>query len=264
MMENRYIILDTRLIIRPETKFLKKAVEYALGDFDERFYENNSVSKECHIFLKKAGKNIELIWNNEAYICEDANDAIAKLYKKIGDFYSRYEYFHAGVVNFNGYSIALVGPKGSGKTTLTLGLVKQGFKFLTDESAFFDVRSGNFMPFLRPLKLLNNTKGKRFMHINRLFPNSVGKPSPPKYLFIMDGLRKNFKAKKAFVRKIKKYEAMPRLLASGFKTPGDFKSRFIACAAIVEKADCFEIIRGDIDNAIFQITKIAGCKYSIC
>jgi len=258
MIKKRYIILDTRLIINPETEFLKKAVEDALGDFDERFYENNDADKEYYIFLKRVGRNIKLIWNNEVCVCKDINDMIKHLYKKIDNFYSRYEYFHAGIVSFNGYSIAFVGPKGSGKTTLTLGLVKQGFKFLTDESAFFDARSGKFMPFLRPLKLLNNTTDKRFMHINRLFPNSVGRPSPPKYLFIMDGLAKKVKPKNTFIRKIKKYAAVPRLLASGFKTPGDFKSRFVTCVAIVEKADCFELIKGDIDNTISQIMKIVG------
>ena len=47
--------------------------------------------------------------------------------------------------------VLLPGPPDSGKTTLTAGLVRAGFRYLTDEAAFVDPTTRILRPFPRPL-----------------------------------------------------------------------------------------------------------------
>ena len=57
--------------------------------------------------------------------------------------------FHSGAVTDGDRTILILGYSGVGKTTMTLELVKRGFRFMTDEFTAIDV-SGNFVhPFPR-------------------------------------------------------------------------------------------------------------------
>jgi serine kinase of HPr protein (carbohydrate metabolism regulator) len=60
---------------------------------------------------------------------------------------------HAGVVSWQDKGIVLCGGMKGGKSTLTLGLVQNGFKFLSDEVAFIDLATSEVTPFPRVLGL---------------------------------------------------------------------------------------------------------------
>lgn len=49
---------------------------------------------------------------------------------------------HAGAIAKNGRGVLLVGPDGAGKSTLTLGLVNRGFRYLSDEYGIIDLDTG--------------------------------------------------------------------------------------------------------------------------
>jgi hypothetical protein len=51
-----------------------------------------------------------------------------------------YEVFHAGAVEVDGGVMAIVGPSGTGKTSLTLHLVLRGARFFTDDVLVLDAR----------------------------------------------------------------------------------------------------------------------------
>lgn len=49
---------------------------------------------------------------------------------------------HAGAIAKNSRGVLLVGPDGAGKSTLTLGLVERGFRYLSDEYGIIDLDTG--------------------------------------------------------------------------------------------------------------------------
>jgi hypothetical protein len=59
-------------------------------------------------------------------------------------------FFHAASVGIGGNGILLIGPKGSGKSTLSLGLASRGHAFLGDETAAYVPQSRTLVPFRRP------------------------------------------------------------------------------------------------------------------
>lgn len=67
----------------------------------------------------------------------------------------QYLVIHAAVVEKNGGAAILPAPPGSGKSTLTAGLVLSGWRLLSDELALVDRRSGLIHPLPRPVSLKN-------------------------------------------------------------------------------------------------------------
>lgn len=65
--------------------------------------------------------------------------------------------FHAATLSRRGKGIILAADSGCGKTTLTLALVRQGFKFLSDEVAALSLKDGKLTPYPRCLLLRMGT-----------------------------------------------------------------------------------------------------------
>jgi hypothetical protein len=61
--------------------------------------------------------------------------------------------FHAGALDAGGTGILVPGTSGSGKSTLTAGLARAGLGYLTDELAALDLRSGQLLPYAKPITL---------------------------------------------------------------------------------------------------------------
>lgn len=69
----------------------------------------------------------------------------------------QYLIIHAGVVEKNGFAAILPAPPGSGKSTLTAGLVLSGWRLLSDELTLIDRRTGLIHPLPRPVSLKNQS-----------------------------------------------------------------------------------------------------------
>lgn len=65
--------------------------------------------------------------------------------------------FHAAALSYRDKGIILAADSGCGKTTLTLALVRQGFKFLSDEVAALALKSGELVPYPRSLLVRKGT-----------------------------------------------------------------------------------------------------------
>jgi hypothetical protein len=60
---------------------------------------------------------------------------------------------HAGGVERDGVGLVLPAHMESGKTTLTTGLVRAGFRYLSDEAVAFDRDTGRILPYPKPFSL---------------------------------------------------------------------------------------------------------------
>lgn len=67
----------------------------------------------------------------------------------------QYLIIHAGVIEKNGLAAILPAPPGSGKSTLTAGLVLSGWRLLSDELTLIDRKTGLIHPLPRPISLKN-------------------------------------------------------------------------------------------------------------
>ena len=68
-----------------------------------------------------------------------------------------YLIIHAAVVEKNGLAAILPAPPGSGKSTLTAGLVLSGWRLLSDELTLIDRTTGLIHPLPRPVSLKNES-----------------------------------------------------------------------------------------------------------
>ena len=69
----------------------------------------------------------------------------------------QYLIIHAAAVEKNGLAAILPAPPGSGKSTLTAGLVLSGWRLLSDELTLIDLRTGLIQPLPRPISLKNQS-----------------------------------------------------------------------------------------------------------
>jgi HprK-related kinase A len=69
----------------------------------------------------------------------------------------QYLIVHAGVVARGGRALLLPAQPGSGKSTLTAGLVHRGFRLLSDEHALIRPEDGRIVPVPRPVALKNES-----------------------------------------------------------------------------------------------------------
>lgn len=69
----------------------------------------------------------------------------------------RYLIIHAAVVEKNGRAVILPAPPGSGKSTLTAGLVLSGWRLLSDELTLIDRKTGMIHPLPHPVSLKNQS-----------------------------------------------------------------------------------------------------------
>ena len=69
----------------------------------------------------------------------------------------QYLIIHAAVVEKNGRTVILPAPPGSGKSTLTAGLVLSGWRLLSDELTLIERKTGWIHPLPRPIHLKNES-----------------------------------------------------------------------------------------------------------
>ncbi len=81
----------------------------------------------------------------------------------------QYLVIHAASLEKNGQGLVMPAPPGSGKSTLSAGLVSRGWRLLSDELAMIDVKKGHLVGLARPISL----KGASLQVIKKFEPQSI-------------------------------------------------------------------------------------------
>jgi len=180
---------------------------------------------------------------------------------------------HAGGVELDGVGFVFPAHMESGKTTLTTGLVRAGFGYLTDEAVAFDPKTCVIEPFPKPLSI---DKGSQF-----LFPELAPAPAPgddraPELQWQVppDAIRAGAVGRACVERFIvfprydadapTKLEALSRattlmeLATNTFEFRDHARHSLEVLARVVEGARGFRLTIGDLHEACVVIADLAG------
>jgi hypothetical protein len=179
---------------------------------------------------------------------------------------------HAGGVQHEDLGLVFPAHMESGKTTLTAGLVRAGFSYLTDEAVAFDSDTGLIEPFPKPLSI---DSGSHFLFPElepapapgdlaapadqwqvppaAIRPNAVGRACPARFVV--------FPAyKEGGTTALEPMSRAPALLELATNT-FSFRDRPRHClevlAAVVEGAETFALTIGDLDAACGLVVELA-------
>jgi len=188
--------------------------ERVLGVFMDifgRFHTNRHGTELAYYILNK-GSSFGLcavIVDDRMYTVEEPDDLIGYAYMKIMDsalsrVLSHY-LFHAAALSFNDKGIILPATSRSGKTTLTLELIKRGFNFLSDDVAAISKSDRLLYPFPKGIGMLPSTLElypeaeldslgslpmigggeKKLLDIGAIYPGRIGGACQVKYLVFL-------------------------------------------------------------------------------
>lgn len=173
---------------------------------------------------------------------------------------------HAGVVSVEGRAVVLCGEANRGKTTLTLALVREGFKFLSDEVAFIDRRRGVVQPFPRALGLrektlsmfseldsqikLQPTKSlsgddKWLVDIDDMFPGCRGASCKVDSIIFMERFSKSTE-----LTPMTSAEAVLQSIRFSHTAEDNPFQSMLAAADVVQAAKCYRLQSGSVSETV--------------
>jgi hypothetical protein len=183
---------------------------------------------------------------------------------------------HAAVVEKSGHALLLPAPPGSGKSTLCAGLVSRGWRLLSDELALIDPASGSIAALPRPISLKNASiavirafaaRAVLGATVHDTAKGAVAHLKPP-----VESVRRA--AQSALPRwvMLPRYEAgagarltpvakgraFMQLADSAFNYHLHGRSGFERLAQLVEACACYELVFGDLEEAVRSCEALAA------
>lgn len=170
---------------------------------------------------------------------------------------------HTGMVSKNGTGIILPGPSGSGKTTLVIGLLKKGFRYLSDEISLIDPETLKIYPF--PRSILVSKKNAKVLSLSdheasilirerkynievRANNGLVGDPVRAKYVVFPTYTRSS--SRKPRLTAISKGTALIKILRSSLNFPSYGQKGIDTLIRFLEKTECFTLRMGDLKETV--------------
>ena len=185
-------------------------------------------------------------------------------------------FMHAASVVVGGSGIILTGPKGAGKTTLSLALAARGHGFLGDEIAALRLADGVLLPFrratsIRPgIKALQVEKqlganaypverfpdgGERLrVSAGALFPQAAATPAPLRALFFLRRIAAR-PAVERFSFGLANIGLLQPVAASLWDAAG---ARLMGVARLLREVPCYHLDSGRPDETADLIEGLAG------
>ena len=193
----------------------------------------------------------------------------------------QYLIIHAAVVEKNGRAAILPAPPGSGKSTLTAGLVLSGWRLLSDELTLIDRKTGLIHPLPRPISLKNHSIDviRQFspeVYINRAsrdtIKGTVAHMCPPR-----DSVRRQHETARPGWVIFPKWEAgattrlTPRsqaqtfmfLAQNAFNYSHLGEDGFRVGSALIDQSSCYDFRYSKLDEAIAAFDQLAADTPSV-
>ncbi|MFZ7111193.1 MAG: hypothetical protein ACOWYE_05875 [Desulfatiglandales bacterium] len=168
-----------------------------------------------------------------------------------------YQLFHAAAVSYNGRAVVLPAPEGMGKTTLTVQMVKAGFKFLSDEVACMDPERQMVRPYPRKLNInasscallklpeypeqylrRSGTYEKEWaIDIEQIVPRSLSPACPLAHIIFLRGLGETPR-----LEPVSPSNALFRLFKYSFNPEPDPASLLFKFAPMMEGVTCHNLV----------------------
>jgi len=183
---------------------------------------------------------------------------------------SDYYILHAGAVSTQDKAIVLCGKSHSGKTTLTYELVKDGFKFLSDELACIHLTSGDITPFPRNLGCRYDML-ERFPELNdfgiesqtmlgekkwrvdleQVYPGSLGRQCKAGYLIFLHGF-----AQSPSLTQIPKSKALLASLGHCIVEDNSPIKHILRFSDVLKEVACYELVLGNGKDNVNLLKKL--------
>lgn len=176
---------------------------------------------------------------------------------------------HAGTVSWKGQGIVFPAQPNSGKSTLSVYLSQQGFNFLSDEIACFNLLSKRLEAHPRAVRLRDSSNdllgfetkglaifedkatGKWIADVEDLVGSCIGDPCPLRYVFFLNGF-----AERPVLKPLAKFMGLKQLLACCFNPMESGASTFAWIAPMLQEARCYELTVGPLDETAEAILNI--------
>ena len=178
---------------------------------------------------------------------------------------------HAAGAELDGRAVVLPGPSGSGKSTLVAGLIRAGFRYLTDEAIALDAATGDVVPFHKQLKLDSGSQHllpelrprldpslKRYettdwiVDVRSLRSDVLAPPTPPAFV-IGPAYRRGAATRLIPLRPA---ETVMLMIQNALNLPAHGKDGLEVLAANARRAPGFRLEIGDLDEACSLITEL--------
>ena len=165
---------------------------------------------------------------------------------------------HAAALSQSGQGLLLSGDSGRGKTLLSVALMKQGFRLLSDDVACLNLDLKQLEPFPRSLNLcesatplltplLGSDKVEQSeicgtVDIERLFPGSLGRRCPLRHVIILGGFREVPE-----IKPLAKHEALWQALKFSHSPVSNGGRTLWDLAPLFQHAHCYVLWPGNLD-----------------
>ncbi|HHT9108153.1 MAG TPA: hypothetical protein ACFYEF_09580, partial [Candidatus Wunengus sp. YC63] len=190
-----------------------------------------------------------------------------------------YLFLHAGALAKNNKAVLLPGPSGSGKSTLTLGLLNYGYRYLTDEVVVINLSDLRVLPFQRPIYIYGwqsvaSAEVEKYFKFyrfkerygNTMQPWQYAVPQQeavlPKDISFEVGWivfpTYNETQKDSYLKPMSRAKAAFNLMQNGWNTQYFTDFGLQLCSELVKKADCYQLIMGDLKEACELIEGLTG------
>jgi hypothetical protein len=199
------------------------------------------------------------------YLFWHVNDRLARLEET-------HTLLHAGVVTAaDGRALLLPAASGSGKSTTTLGLVRAGFGYLSDEFAVLDPNTHEVHPFPRPLALKPGTRklfpeldalavtqppdhGTAYVPPVALRPDAIGRTAPIGWVVFV-----RYEAGAATsLEPLTKAQTLVALAENTFHFPERSRAALPLLADVASASPGFRLRTGDLAEAVARLAELTA------
>ncbi len=180
-----------------------------------------------------------------------------------------YMAFHASALAFGNTGVIFPASSGSGKTTIALALIAQGFQYLSDEVAMIDVEDLTLRPLPRGLAIRENafhllqslnkpppsvgfypqasSSHVRYFNPTAFIHQASEKPVSVKYVIFLE---KPTLSPNTHLKKTQKAMAVSRLLSCSFANRPLAEDNIANCINLLQRTECYALTGDNLQERV--------------